>query len=83
VRKHLDKEKIKVATLIDTRNAYKRVIADLEAVADTYEEDALAETLKRLNYRVWEIENIYADVLAKEEESLALSIARHPSNQKR
>lgn len=72
-----------MAMLIDTLSAYKRVITDLESVADTYEEDALADTLKKLNYRVWEIENVYADVLAKEEESLALSIARHPSNQKR
>lgn len=72
-----------MAMLIDTLSAYKRVIADLESVADTYEENALADALGKLNYRVWEIENVYADVLAKEHESLALSIARHPSNQKR
>ncbi len=69
-----------MATLIDTRSAYKRVIADLEELADTYEENALAETLKHLNYRVWEIENVYADELAKEEAELARSMARHPSN---
>jgi hypothetical protein len=65
-----------VIALRNTLKAYKRVIADLESQADTYEPNALDETLSKLNYRVWEIENIWGDELAK----LEASMKRHPSH---
>ena len=67
-----------VVRLSNTLKAYKRVIADLESQADTYEPNALDETLSKLNHRVWEIENVWADELAE----LEASKARHPSNLK-
>jgi hypothetical protein len=69
-----------MSKLIDTLSAYKRVITDLEGQAPTYEENALDDTLGTLKHRVWEIENVFADVLAEELKSLELSKARHPSN---
>lgn len=65
-----------VVRLSNTLKAYKRVIADLESQADTYEPNALDETLSKLNHRVWEIENVWGDELAK----LEASKLRHPSN---
>ena len=65
-----------VVTLSNTLKAYKRVIADLESQADTYEPNALDETLSKLNFRVWEIENVWGDELAK----LEASKLRHPSH---
>ena len=67
-----------VVRLSNTLKAYKRVIADLESQADTYEPNALDETLSKLNHRVWEIENVWGDELAK----LEASKSRHPSNNK-
>ena len=67
-----------VVALSNTLKAYKRVIADLEHQADTYEPNALDDTLAKLNHRVWEIETVWADDLAK----LEASKARHPSNNK-
>jgi len=61
--------------LTNTLNAYKKVIADLEGQAETYEPNALDETLSILTQRVWEIENVFADVLAEE----LVSMERHPS----
>lgn len=72
-----------MAMLIDTLSAYKRVITDLEGQAPTYVENALDDTLGTLKHRVWEIENVFADVLAEERASLEASKRRHPSNQKR
>lgn len=60
----------------NTLLAYKRVIADLESQADTYEPDALTDTLAKLNYRVWEIESVWGDELAK----LEAAKKRHPSH---
>ena len=80
VRKHLIKEKKKITNLINTLDAYKRVIEDLEGQAFTYKKNALNKPLGVLKHRVWEIENVWADVLAEERESLERSIARHPSN---
>lgn len=65
-----------VTTLSNTLKAYKRVIADLESQADTYEPDALTDTLAKLNHRVWEIESVWGDELAK----LEASKRRHPSH---
>lgn len=68
-----------ITILTNTLHAYKKVVADLQGQAETYVPNALDETLDILTQRIWEIENVFADVLADE----AKSIARHPSNQKR
>lgn len=65
-----------VVRLRKTLLAYERVIADLESQADTFEPNALDETLAKLNHRVWEIKTVWADDLA----SLEASMKRHPSN---
>jgi hypothetical protein len=65
-----------VIRLRNTLLAYERVIADLESQADTFEPNALDETLSKLNHRVWEIKTVWAKDLA----SLEASMKRHPSN---
>ena len=65
-----------VTKLSNTLIAYKRVIADLESQADTYEPNALDDTLAKLNHRVWEIESVWGDELEK----LEASKLRHPSH---
>lgn len=65
-----------IIVLSNTLKAYKRVIADLENQADTYEPDALTETLSKLNHRVWEIESVWGDELEKLEQAKR----RHPSH---
>lgn len=65
-----------IVTLSNTLLAYKRVIADLENQADTYEPHALDETLAKLNHRVWEIESVWGDELAQ----LEAAKKRHPSH---
>ena len=60
--------------------AYKEVLADLRNQADTYEPNALDETIARLEHRIWEIENVWADELAKDYERLEASKRRHPSH---
>ena len=65
-----------VVALRTTLIAYKLVIADLESQADTYEPDALTDTLAKLNHRVWEIESVWGDELEKLEKSMK----RHPSH---
>lgn len=65
-----------VIVIYNTLKAYKRVIADLESQADTYEPNALDETLSKLNHRVWEIETVWETELA----NLERSKKRHPSH---
>jgi hypothetical protein len=70
-------------TILSAVNAYERVIADLESQADTYEPDALADTLDTLKHRVWELKNVFADEYQAELAELEASKRRHPSNLKR
>lgn len=60
--------------------SYKEVIADLKQQEDTYEPNALAETFAKLEHRIWEIEHVWADELAKDYAELEASKLRHPSN---
>ncbi len=60
--------------------AYKEVVADLQQQADTYEPHALDEAISKLQHRIWEIENVWADVLAEDYARLEASKLRHPSH---
>jgi hypothetical protein len=67
--------------MLDLLLSYKAVIADLKSQADTYEPNALDETISKLEHRIWEFENVWADELAKDYAALEASKLRHPSNQ--
>lgn len=60
--------------------SYEAIIADLKFQADTYEPNALDETLAVLEHRVWEIKNVWKDELDKDYAALEASKSRHPSN---
>jgi hypothetical protein len=60
-------------------NAYKVVIADLLGQEETYRKGALKKVIPILEQRIWEFENVFADIIAEE----LASKKRHPSNQKR
>lgn len=65
--------------LLNTLKAYEMVIADLKFQADTYEPQALDETLSKLDYRVTEIKTVWAKEIAVEQAELDASMRRHPA----
>ena len=69
--------------ILNTLQAYEMVIADLKFQADTYEPQALTETLSKLDYRVTEIKTVWAKEIAEEQAQLHASMRRHPAGKRK
>jgi len=67
-------------TITQTLKHYNEVIADLESQAVFFDKKAMATTISVLKQRVWEFENVFADLIELERLELEASMKRHPSN---